>query len=1241
MAAQLEQFLVNEGQVDQRAVTYMLKGLQLESLSDFASFWTSKDYENGVRDDIISKVAPFNSDLSLPAAKLQVARLRAAWRKAQGKPSAAVPLQSAKPVAGSVVTATKDTGFCEKTGLESGGVAHGGALNAAQVAHLDEDAFKGGLHRPKFDSEGLHKPHTSGGKTYETGFHYLLEAHELGGKNADGGFGGPLCADPFSPEIEQLCQALVREAQDDKTLCFENFTKPCPQLTKKQVELCKGFDYGDKTLKLPCGPLPWPAGLPEPGYVPKTNPLHGRWITVSGGQAAFIKEAIKAGMLGAAESHKIMADTDHHQTGGMYLRINQNGDVCTVDASVAKFARAKRTWKSGHYFYEPLVSGGNLLGVWVLPEEYRKIGFFWEMESGRCFRIERRAFERNGLMIMRQATEVAGKISFVFYVKVSNDPESKPIPLQSRDYTALAGLDNVPDSLGNPYTCEAKDLDYPIKRDTWLDKNQEEMLKQRSIVGTAFAKCCDQGFEAHDNPKGGALTAAHVESLGKENFKNGLHAPNFHDDGLHKPMEAGGKVYSTGFHYLLEAHDLGGKNEDGGYGGPLCKDPYGKEVQSMVENLLVQANVDTTNAFDNFKQPCPQLTKEQVAMCKGFDYGDKTLKLPCGPLPWPAGLPEPGYVPKTNPLHGRWITVSGGQVAFIKEAIKSGMLGAAEAKKIIADTDHHQTGGMYLRINQYGEVCTVDASVAKFARAKRTWKSGHYFYEPLVSGGNLLGVWVLPEEYRKIGFFWEMESGHCFRIERRAFPCGPYMFLRQATEVGGKISYVFYVKVSNDPGSKPIPLQSRDYTALAGQDNAPDNLGKPYKCTARDLDAPTKRDGWLDTNKGAMLDQREKVSKAFAKVCEKGFEAGDNKLGGALNAKHVEKYGDNFKNGMHKPEFHEDGLHKPMEVGGKKFESGFHYLLECHELGGKNASGGYGGPLCEDPYGSEVQAMTEKLLKEADSDRTLCFNNFQDPCPQLTKEQVAMCKGFDYGDKTLKLPCGPLPWPAGLPEPGYVPKTNPLHGRWITVSGGQAAFIKEAIKSGMLGAAEANKIVADTDHHQTGGMYLRINQFGDVCTVDASVAKFARAKRTWKSGHYFYEPLVSGGNLLGVWVLPEEYRKIGFFWEMESGRCFRIERRAFPVGPYTFMRQATEVGGKISFVFYVKVSNDPESDPIPLQSRDYTALAGRDNAPTNLGKPYPTLAKDLDYPKKRDGWLEKNEKEMLRQRNIVSSTFRS
>jgi len=756
-----------------------------------------------------------------------------------------------------------EAGFCQTTGLEVGDSSEGGALSAAHVAHLDPETFRGGLHQPKFHSEGMHMPYTNGGKTYETGFHYLLEAHELGGKSKDGGYGGPLCADPFGSEVQQLVEVLLAEAEKDTTLCYNNFKDPCPALTKKQVDMCKGFDYGDKTLPLPCGALPWPAGLPEPGYVPKTNPLTGRWITVSGGQAAFIKKCIEDGMLGAAEAHKITADTDHEQTGGMYLRINQFGDTCTVDASVAKYARAKRTWRSGHYFYEPLVSGGNLLGVWVLPEEYRKIGFFWEMDSGRCFRIERRAFERNGYMILRQATEVGGKISFVFYIKVNQDPESQPIPVQSRDYTALAGHDNVTDNLGKPYPCTAKDLDYPTKRDTWLDKNETEMQKQKGLVAAAFANVCDNGFEAHDNPVGGALSAAHVEALGKEHFEGGLHKPKFHEDGLHKPIEAGGKTYTTGFHYLLEAHDLGGKNEDGGYGGPLCQDPYGDEVQRFTENLLAQAEIDKTLCYNNFQDPCPMLTKEQVALCKGFDYGDKTLKLPMGPLPWPAGLPEPVYVPKTNPLHGRWITVSGGQAAFIKEAIKTGMLGESEAKKIMADTDHEQTGGMYLRINQFGDTCTVDASVAKYARAKRTWRSGHYFYEPLVSGGNLLGVWVLPEEYRKIGFFYEMDSGRCFRIERRAFPAGKYTFMRQSTEVNGTISFVLYVKVSNDPESQPIPVQSRDYTALAGTDNAPTNLGKPYPCTAKDLDYPKKRDTWLDQNEKEMVKQRGLVASTF------------------------------------------------------------------------------------------------------------------------------------------------------------------------------------------------------------------------------------------------------------------------------------------------------------------------------------------------------------------------------------------
>jgi len=39
-----------------------------------------------------------------------------------------------------------------------------------------------------------------------------------------------------------------------------------------------------------------------------------------------------------------------------------------------------------------------------------------------------------------------------------------------------------------------------------------------------------------------------------------------------------------------------------------------------------------------------------------------------------------------------------------------------------------------------------------------------------------------------------------------SIPVRPYMILRQATEVNGKISFVFYVKVDNDPGSERIPV---------------------------------------------------------------------------------------------------------------------------------------------------------------------------------------------------------------------------------------------------------------------------------------------------------------------------------------------------------------------------------------------------------------------------------------------------
>ena len=39
-------------------------------------------------------------------------------------------------------------------------------------------------------------------------------------------------------------------------------------------------------------------------------------------------------------------------------------------------------------------------------QKLRKINFFWEMVSGLCFSIERRAFRRNDLIIGRHSTEL-------------------------------------------------------------------------------------------------------------------------------------------------------------------------------------------------------------------------------------------------------------------------------------------------------------------------------------------------------------------------------------------------------------------------------------------------------------------------------------------------------------------------------------------------------------------------------------------------------------------------------------------------------------------------------------------------------------------------------------------------------------------------------------------------------------------------------------------------------------------
>ena len=84
---------------------------------------------------------------------------------------------------------------------------------------------------------------------------------------------------------------------------------------------------------------------------------------------------------------------------------------------------------------------------------------------------------------MRQSTEAFGRISDIFSVKVDSDPEvgSRPA-LHCRDFSALGGVFNAPDNLGNPYPCQPVDLDAPVERDTWMDQNKEVVAQQAASV---------------------------------------------------------------------------------------------------------------------------------------------------------------------------------------------------------------------------------------------------------------------------------------------------------------------------------------------------------------------------------------------------------------------------------------------------------------------------------------------------------------------------------------------------------------------------------------------------------------------------------------------------------------------------------------------------------------------------------------------------------------------------------------
>lgn len=277
-------------------------------------------------------------------------------------------------------------------------------------------------------------------------------------------------------------------------------------------------------------------------------------------------------------------------------------------------------------------------------------------------------------------------------------------------------------------------------------------------------------------------------------------------------------------------------------GFPLCSDPYSREIQELVDKLTEEAKKDTSLAYNNFKDPCPKQPSDEVELNAGHDYSDKTKKLPGGPLLWPAGFPHPVYKPKKNYMTGHYVQVAGTK---------------AEKKPT-----------MFLRITQDGNYVTFDASVDKFKRAKRTWKSGHYMYEPLVNGDNLFGAWCVAGDKALVGFFYAMEKGLCFRIERRLVKAGKYTFLRQSNEFMGRVMNTFFVRVDEDSGSTPAPVVSRDYTCLCGKDNVPTNTGVPYPCQGVDLD-PLKEQKYL---RGAGDDEVKEDGRASDKPAYVGFQ---------------------------------------------------------------------------------------------------------------------------------------------------------------------------------------------------------------------------------------------------------------------------------------------------------------------------------------------------------------------------------
>jgi len=79
------EFLQQERGVQPDVVAFLMKELQITSVSDLANYWTLDSYEAGVDSDVVAHIDVLKSK---QAAKVQVARLRAAWKMARQKNAA-------------------------------------------------------------------------------------------------------------------------------------------------------------------------------------------------------------------------------------------------------------------------------------------------------------------------------------------------------------------------------------------------------------------------------------------------------------------------------------------------------------------------------------------------------------------------------------------------------------------------------------------------------------------------------------------------------------------------------------------------------------------------------------------------------------------------------------------------------------------------------------------------------------------------------------------------------------------------------------------------------------------------------------------------------------------------------------------------------------------------------------------------------------------------------------------------